>query len=63
MNFVRNQPTKAIECHKRAADAQHQYINLKLISFWEMALANLALWDIPQSLECWAALKAKGPVG
>ena len=62
MSFVRNQPAKAIEYHKRAADADHQYINLKLISYWEMALANLALWDIHQSLECWVTLKAEGAV-
>ena len=62
MSFVRNQPAKAIEYSKKAVDSQHQYINLKLISYWEMALANLALWDLPQSLECWVTLKAKGAV-
>jgi len=33
---------------------------LHLVSFWEIAIANLALWDIQKSLECWTILKAEG---
>lgn len=62
MSLVRGQPVKAIECYKKAAAAQQQYRNLHLISFWEIAIANLALWDIQQSLECWEILKAEGTV-
>jgi len=62
MSLVRGQPVKAIEYYKKATTAQQQYRNLHLISFWEIAIANLALWDIQQSLECWAILKAEGTV-
>ena len=62
MSFVRGQPTKAIECYKKAADAQHQYRNLHHISYWEIAIADLALWDIPQSLECWRKLREEATV-
>jgi len=59
MSLVRSQPAEAIEHYKKAADAQNQYRNLHLISFWEIAIANLALWDIHQSLEHWVILKAE----
>ena len=62
MNLVRGQPAKAIECYKKAAAAQQQYRNVNLISFWEIAIANLALCDIQQSLECWVILKEEGTV-
>jgi len=62
VSLVRSQPVKAIEYYKKAAAAQQQYRNLHLISFWEIAIANLALWDIQQSLECWTILKAEGTV-
>lgn len=62
MSLVRSQPAKAIEYYEKAAAAQQQYRNLHLISFWEIAVANLALWNIQQSLECWTTLKAEGTV-
>jgi hypothetical protein len=62
MSYVRSQPAKAIEYYKRAAAAQKQYRNLHLASFWEIATANLALWNVHQSLECWIVLKAEGTV-
>jgi hypothetical protein len=62
MSLVRSQPAKAIEYYKKAANAQQQYRNLHLVSFWEIAIANLALWDIPQSLEYWGILKAEATV-
>ena len=62
ISLVRGQPARAIEYYKKATAAQQQYRNLHLISFWEIAIANLALWDIQQSLECWAILKAEATV-
>ena len=62
MSLVRSQPAKAIEYYRKAADAQQQYRNLHLISFWEIAVANLALWDVQQSLDCWVVLKAEATV-
>jgi hypothetical protein len=62
MSVVRSQPAKAIKYYKKAADAQRQYKNLHLVSFWEIAIANLSLWNIPQSLECWVTLKTEGTV-
>lgn len=43
-------------------ESQKQYRNLHHISYWEIALANLALWNIPASLECWTHLKAEATV-
>ena len=60
---IRGQPVKAIEYYRKAANAQQQYKNLHLVSYWEIAIANLALWDIKQSLECWVTLKTEGTVG
>lgn len=62
MSLVRSQPAKAIEYYKKAADAQRQYRNLHLVSFWEIAIAHLALWDIPESLERWVTLKEEATV-
>ena len=42
--------------------AQTQYRNLYHISFWEMAIANLALWDVKSSLTCWAELEKEASV-
>lgn len=60
MSVTRSQPVKAIEHYKQAANAQQQYRNLHLVSFWEIAIAHLALWEVEQSLECWNVLKAEG---
>jgi hypothetical protein len=47
---------------EKAAAAQQQYRNLHLISFWEIAIANLALWDVHRSLERWTILRAEATV-
>jgi tetratricopeptide (TPR) repeat protein len=62
ISLVRGQPAKAIECYKKAAEAQEDYQNLHLISYWEIAIANLALWNIEESLKYWEILREKGTV-
>lgn len=62
LKLCRGQPQEALEYYKRAMEAQNQYRNLHHISFWEMSIANLALWDIPASLECWRKLYAEATV-
>ena len=37
---------------------QSQYPNLHYISYWELAVCNFALWNIPQSLVYWRKLRA-----
>ncbi|CAL1697497.1 unnamed protein product [Somion occarium] len=59
LSLCRSQPAEAIEYYKKAMDAQDQYRNLHHISYWEMAIAYLALWDVPSSLECWRQLEAE----
>lgn len=59
LSLCRRQPAHAIECYKKAMEAQSQYRNLHHISFWEMAMAYLALWDIPASIDCWKHLEAE----
>ena len=43
-------------------EVQDQYRNLHLISYWEIAVTNMALWDIPAALDCWKALHAEATV-
>ncbi|KAJ7200812.1 hypothetical protein GGX14DRAFT_466162 [Mycena pura] len=58
--LVRSQPQEAIEYYTKAMEAQKQYRNLHHISFWEMAIANLALADVDASLACWRDLEREG---
>jgi hypothetical protein len=62
LSLVRSQPRLAIEFYTKATSVQTQYRNLHHISFWEIAIANLALWDIPASLTCWRDLQAEATV-
>ncbi|KAJ7926824.1 hypothetical protein B0H13DRAFT_1599253 [Mycena leptocephala] len=55
--LMRSQPERAIEYYTKAMTAQTQYRNLHHISFWEMAIAHLALADVDRSLECWRTLE------
>lgn len=60
--LCRSQPLKAIDFYTRAHESQSQYRNLHHISFWEIAIANFCLWDIPASLVCWRDLQAEASV-
>jgi len=60
--LCRSQPRKAIEFYTSAHASQSQYRNLHHISFWEIAIANFCLWDIPASLVCWRDLQAEATV-
>ncbi|KAF7982688.1 hypothetical protein HWV62_27180 [Athelia sp. TMB] len=57
--LCRSQPRKAIDFYTKAHETQSQYRNLHHISFWEIAIANFCLWDIPASLVCWRDLQAE----
>ncbi|EIW57037.1 uncharacterized protein TRAVEDRAFT_151658 [Trametes versicolor FP-101664 SS1] len=59
LHLCRSQPAAALGFYRKAMEAQNQYRNLHHISFWEMAIANLALWEISASLECWRTLAAE----
>jgi hypothetical protein len=59
---MRSQPREAIEYYTKAMAAQSQYRNLHHISYWEMAIANLALADVDSSLECWRHLEREATV-
>jgi len=41
---------------------QSQYRNLHHLSFWEMAISNLALWQVEESLKCWRSLHKESTV-
>ncbi|KDQ49454.1 hypothetical protein JAAARDRAFT_42869 [Jaapia argillacea MUCL 33604] len=58
LNLCRSQPARAIEHYKKAMEAQDQYKNLHHISYWEIAISYLALWEVEKSLECWHVLMA-----
>ena len=63
LHLTRAQPATALVYYQRALESQNQYRNLHHISFWEMAIANLALWDISASLARWRTLAAEASVG
>ncbi|TFK53849.1 hypothetical protein OE88DRAFT_1654178 [Heliocybe sulcata] len=56
LNLCRSRPREAIKYYKQAMRAQSQYANLHQVSWWEMAVANLCLWDVETSLECWRTM-------
>ena len=62
LSLCRSQPRQAIEYYSQAMRAQSQYRNLYHISFWGMAIANLALWDVKSSLIHWAELEKESSV-
>ncbi|KAI0270398.1 hypothetical protein BC834DRAFT_511339 [Gloeopeniophorella convolvens] len=57
LSLCRSQPARAIACYQKAMVVQSQYRNLHHISFWEMAVSNLALWRLEDSLKCWRSLQ------
>lgn len=62
LHLCRSQPAAALGYYQKALEAQNQYRNLHHISFWEMAVADLALWEIGDSLECWRTLASEATV-
>ena len=62
LSICRSQPEQAIKYYNQAMRAQSQYRNLHLISYWEIAVAHLCLWDIKSSLNCWTELEKEATV-
>src|SRR5258708_5644981 len=62
LNSCRSQPARAIASYQKAMSVQSQYRNLHLISFWEMAVSYLTLWEIDESLKCWRNLQKEATV-
>ena len=62
LSLCRSQPEQAIEYYSQAMRAQSQYRNLHHISYWEIAIARLSLWDIKPSLSCWTELEKEATV-
>ncbi|KAH7882592.1 hypothetical protein F5I97DRAFT_1906457 [Phlebopus sp. FC_14] len=54
--LARSQPELALEYYARATQAQNQYRNMHHISWWESAIANLALWNVEASKGWWNRL-------
>ncbi|KAJ7200925.1 hypothetical protein B0H12DRAFT_1163997 [Mycena haematopus] len=55
--LMRSQPQLALTYYTKALAAQMQYRNLHHVSYWEMAIAHLALADVDASLGCWRELE------
>jgi tetratricopeptide (TPR) repeat protein len=62
LSLSRSQPARAIACYQKAMNVQSQYRNLHHLSFWEMAVSHLALWEIEESLKCWRNLHKESTV-
>ncbi|KAJ3739023.1 hypothetical protein DFH05DRAFT_1407968 [Lentinula detonsa] len=58
-SLARSQPLRAISYYTRAMQVQTQYRNLHHISYWEIAIARMALWHIRGSLEAWEVLQVE----
>ena len=61
--LMRSKPREAIDYYERAMQAQGQYRNLHHISFWEIAVANFALWEVGEGARCWRELEREATVG
>ena len=57
--FARSQPQRSLEYYARAAQAQSQYRNMHHVSWWESAIANLALWNVDASKDWWYRLRVE----
>jgi hypothetical protein len=57
LHFLLSEPSLAITAYNQAIDVQQQYRNLHYISWWELAICHLSLWDIKSSLEFWSKLQ------
>ncbi|KAI9457359.1 hypothetical protein HD554DRAFT_2142813 [Boletus coccyginus] len=57
--LARSQPQRALEYYARAVQAQSQYRNLHHISWWESAIASLALWNVDASKDWWNRLRGE----
>lgn len=58
MALFRAQPQQAIEAYNQAMDeVQSGYSQIQNIALWELAIAHLALWDLPGSIIYWKRLK------
>ncbi|KAF8989356.1 hypothetical protein BDQ17DRAFT_1434505 [Cyathus striatus] len=54
--LVRSQPQRAIDYYTKAMHSQSQYRNLHHISWWEVSIAYLALWEVEKSMEWWKSM-------
>ncbi|KAF8989353.1 hypothetical protein BDQ17DRAFT_1314373 [Cyathus striatus] len=54
--LVRSQPQRAIDYYTKAMHSQSQYLNLHHISWWEISIAYLALWEVEKSMGWWRNL-------
>lgn len=59
LRVIRSQATLAIESYEAAVKAQSQYRSLHYVSFWELAICNLAIWRLNESLKYWKLLQAE----
>ncbi|KAF9034810.1 hypothetical protein BJ165DRAFT_1356068 [Panaeolus papilionaceus] len=57
LHLTRSQPALSIKYYTRATKVQSQFPNLHHISYWEIAIARLALWELEGSLQCWRKLE------
>ena len=62
LSLCRSQPEQAIKYFSQAMRAQSQYPHLHHISYWEMAISHLSLWDVKSSLSCWTKLEKEATV-
>jgi hypothetical protein len=60
--LARSQPQQSLEYYARAAQAQSQYRNMHHVSWWESAIANLALWNVDASKDWWCRLRGEATV-
>ena len=53
---IQARTVKAIECFKEARDVQEEYVQLKHICYWDMALCYMSLCEWQQTYECFTVL-------
>jgi hypothetical protein len=60
--LMRSQPALAVDFYTKAIECQTQYRNLHHISTWEIAVCQLALFDLPASRDCWKIMYEEATV-
>lgn len=59
LRVIRSQAALAIDSYEAAVKAQSQYRSLHYVSFWELAICNMAVWRLDESLKYWRYLQAE----
>ncbi|KIY66759.1 hypothetical protein CYLTODRAFT_398199 [Cylindrobasidium torrendii FP15055 ss-10] len=59
LRVARGKPAEAVEFYIKSIESQSQYPQLHAMSYWELAVVYISLWDVPSSLSYWRKLESE----